>query len=277
MQAVNWAVSQPPPAETVRLFGCSGSPVQLAGGEGTAWRVDSTVLKRVEPANADYEAQLIRSLPQVGYRLAEPVQSSSGSWTLDGWAAYTIVSGQFHKGENVEERFAASRLFHQELRTAPYSPHLDEQLDPWSVAQRVAFGKQAWEASPRLAGIWDSLRDLDHAPRNSWQVSHADISGNFLFEKGLHPAIIDLTLKWSPTGFAEAVMAVDIALWEGVQLEYVLQILSPGEAELIPLAAIRRVLEIDTLHRVGGRPISIYGQVARYEDFVDLYSALTKG
>jgi hypothetical protein len=121
------------------------------------------------------------------------------------------------------------------------------------------------------------LRNLDKAPRDSWQIIHADIAGNFLIEPRLDPAIIDLTFKWSPKGFAEAVMAVDMVLWEGIPLKHVLRLLSSSEADLIPLATIRRLLEIDTLHELGGWPESIYNQADRYEEFVELYTANLKG
>jgi hypothetical protein len=69
-------------------------------------------------------------------------------------------------------------------------------------------------------------------------------------------------------------MALDIVLWEGVRLEDVLSLLEPDESELIPLATIRRLLEMDTLHRLGGFPKTIYDQVEQYEDFVELLCGL---
>lgn len=42
---------------------------------------------------------------------------------------------------------------------------------------------------------------------------HGDLTGNVLFAVGLPPAIIDFSPYWRPVAYAEAVAAVDGALW----------------------------------------------------------------
>jgi hypothetical protein len=147
---------------------------------------------------------------------------------------------------------------------------------PWTIAQHIAFGKHPWEADQRIATLLRSFSSLNRASLDTWQIVHADIAGNFLLEQGKAPAIIDLTLKWSPAGFAEAVMAVDVSVWEGVPLQKVLPLLHPQEAKFVPLAAMRRILEMDTLCRIGGRPESIFDQVPHYEAFAAQYATYVK-
>ena len=252
-------------------FGCSGTPVRLAGGQGNTWRVGDVVLKQVDVILAAYTAVVIQSLPQVGYRLASSLEPRDSVWTVEGWAGYSFVPGTFYPGKFVEERFVASRLFHRDLHFLPNARFLNEQSDPWTVAQQIAFGNREWEASPEIARLLDSLRPFEGAMPTDWQIVHADLAGNFLFEPGLDPAIIDLTLKWSPAGFGEAVMAVDIALWEAVSLDECLRCLTTNERRLIPLAIKRRLLEIDTLHRLGGWSKSIFEQVPAYQNLIDVF------
>jgi len=63
----------------------------------------------------------------------------------------------------------------------------------------------------------------------------------------------------------EAVFAVDACLWESVPWEAVVSLLSPRERRLAPLAAARRLLEVDTRHKMGNVSDAIFDQVAPYE------------
>jgi hypothetical protein len=257
-----------PSKKVLEEFGCSGTPVRLAGGQGNTWRAGDVVLKQDDLVSVAYTAVVIQSLPQAGYRLASSLEPKDSVWTVEGWAGYSFVPGTFFPGKFVEERFMVSRQFHRDLRFLPNAEFLGEQSDPWTVAQQMAFGNRDWEASSEIAPLLELLGSFEDAKATVWQIIYADIAGNFLFEPGLAPAIIDLTFKWSPAGFAEVVMAVDIVLWEGVSLDDCLRCLSPKEISLIPLAIKRRLLEIDTLHRLGGRPESIFEQVPAYENFI---------
>ena len=269
-------ITTPPNSYVLSQFGCTDNPLGLEGGEGRTWCSGNVVLKQVDPRNAGFDAGVISQLAPKGYRLATPISSADGEFSIEGWSAYSQLEGRHEVGKMVAERFETSRLFHRDLAAFPFSQHFEEMSDPWTIAQRITFGTQEWVASIQIGRLWETIQELDHATRDRWQIIHADLAGNFLFEPGLDPAIIDLTLKWSPSGFAEAVMAVDMALWEGVELERVLSLLTKAELELSPLAISRRLLEIDTLHRLGGWPSSIYQQVRRYEGLVKRYTSLLK-
>lgn len=133
------------------------------------------------------------------------------------------------------------------------------------MADRIAFGLVDWSPDPRISECLGCFRRLQEGIEACWQVIHGDVSGNFLMQDDLPPAIIDFTPKWSPSGFGEAVMAVDVTLWEGVPWEDVAPFLTPNERQLVPLAAARRLLEVDTRHKMLGLADDVFDQVAAYE------------
>jgi hypothetical protein len=136
------------------------------------------------------------------------------------------------------------------------------------VAERATFGVIDWQILPRLRSCYEDLKRWPVPTLETWQVIHGDLAGNFLFSNEKNPIILDFTPKWSPVGFGEAVMAVDICLWEQVALGDIASTLSPGERALLPLATLRRLLEVDTLYRLQGRAELHLDQVEHYHSFM---------
>jgi len=218
-----------------------------------------------DPEGAIWEAETLIDLPRIGYRIAEPLRTRDGQWVHEGWTASRFVEGFCPKGTHLAERLDASRRLHQDLAGQEYPAYFDDATDPWDRADRVAFGFMPWEADPRIAGCLARLQILQGVLEADWQVIHGDLAGNYLLLEGQPPAIIDFTPKWSPKGFGEAVMGVDVFLWEGIPWETVTGLLTPEERHLLPLAATRRLLEVDTRHRMLNLPDSVFGQVEAYE------------
>ena len=263
-----------PRASVLDAFGCLTDPTPLHGGQGAAWRSGDVVLKPAfDPVGAEWESDVLVRIPQVGFRVPEPIRTVAGAWVHDGWTAQRFVAGSMPHATHVQDRFLAARALHAGLQGVARPPHFDLATDPWAVADRVAFGDESWNLDPRIAPCYERLHRLHTAALDRWQIIHGDLAGNFLVSPGESPAIIDFTPKWSPVGFGEAVMAVDICLWEGVDLGAIEPRLLPHEVELIPLAAMRRLVEIDTRHKLHGLDDTVFNQVRAYERFAAILEA----
>ena len=265
------------PARTVlAAFGCTESAVRLAGGQGATWRSGNIVLKPMFDAEgAIWEAETLTSLPKSGYRIAEPIRAEDGRWTCERWTASRFVEGFSPKGTGLAERLAAARALHADLEDRRRPSHFDCATDPWDLADRIAFGLAEWMPDFRIAKCLERFRRLQAPIGPEWQIIHGDLSGNFLLLDGYAPAIIDFTPKWSPRGFGEAVFAIDVCLWENVPWEAMVFLLSEGESRLLPLAAARRLLEVDTRHRMLHLPDDVFSQVAAYETLAVKLETLT--
>jgi hypothetical protein len=223
---------------------------------------------------AIWEAETLTSLPKIDYRIAQPISTKDGSWTCEGWTASPFVEGFTPKGTNLQERLAAARSLHTDLEDLPRPSHFDRATDPWDLADRIAFDFADWVPDPRIAPCLERFQRLQVPIGPEWQVIHGDLSGNFLLLDGYPPAIIDFTPKWSPHGLGEAVFAIDVCLWENVLWESVVGLLSPLERRLLPLAAARRLLEIDTHHRMRNLPDDVFSQVAAYEGVASMLETM---
>lgn len=149
---------------------------------------------------ARWLAELTRSVRENGFRVSRPIAAADGRWIVDGWSAWSWVSGA-HSATRWPELLAAAAAFHETLSGAPRPEFIDRRADRWRIAARVAWGELPWA----------ELRDTIHlaalvAARGPVtlpaQLVHCDLTGNVLFEPGLPPAIIDLSLHWRPPSTA---------------------------------------------------------------------------
>src|SRR5215217_1751360 len=105
---------QPPPPPVVEMFGARGTPVNLPGGQGGAWRAGDLML-----------------------RLAPPVRAKNGSLSVDGWAAWAFLPGE-PTVSRWHEVIAAGESFHQAMTRVPRPAFLDGRTDRWFVADQIA-------------------------------------------------------------------------------------------------------------------------------------------
>jgi uncharacterized protein (TIGR02569 family) len=172
------------------------------------------VLKPVDDEpEARWLAELTRSVRENGFRVSRPIAAADGRWIVDGWSAWSWVSGA-HSATRWPELLAAAAAFHETLSGAPRPEFIDRRADRWRIAARVAWGELPWA----------ELRDTIHlaalvAARGPVtlpaQLVHCDLTGNVLFEPGLPPAIIDLSLYWRPPEYSAALVVADAITWEG--------------------------------------------------------------
>ena len=251
----------------------------LAGGQGNVFQCDQVVLKQsTNEIEVDWSCQILSSIDVNGFRLASPIPAKSGRFWFQGWSAQTFIPGKTIRGEKFTERFEASKCFHVSLRSIDCPSFLSERADPWAIADRITWHALDWDTHSAVAPVLNSLRSLEQPIGMEHQVIHGDISGNFLYETDLPLGIIDFTPYWSPVGFGEAILVVDVILWEGALLEEMLSISNcdKDSFQLIVRAAIRRLLEIDCQHRDGMRKVMPLEEVERYRNLTEQLEVVSK-
>jgi uncharacterized protein (TIGR02569 family) len=204
----------PPPVDVLAAFGAGRSePIPLAGGEGRSWLAGDVVLKPVgDETVAIWSADLLARVREDGFRVARPVASSDGRWTVLGWAASRRVEGEH--APRWAEVIGAGEAFHRAVRHEPRPRFLDARHDPWATGDRAA-----WDQIPidRSLGPIEGMDRLIASRRPvdgvQDQLIHGDLSENVLFASGMAPAVIDLSPYWRPTGFASAIVIADALLW----------------------------------------------------------------
>jgi uncharacterized protein (TIGR02569 family) len=234
------------PSAVLGAFGASAPAVRLPGGQGTAFRAGDVVLKPTGlEAEAEWTAGVFERLVEDGFRVPRPVRASNGKAVVDGWVAWRIIVGE-HEGGRWAERLEVCRAFHRALEGIARPAFLDERVDRWAVADRIAWGELPLPAASgdiaaleRLAAMRRPTAGL----RN--QVIHGDIQGNVLFADGMAPAVIDFAPYWRPAGFAAAVLVVDALAWEGAD-ESILELCGDFAAfpQLLVRAQLRRMAEV---------------------------------
>jgi uncharacterized protein (TIGR02569 family) len=236
------APGPPPPAEALVAFGASASDtIPLAGGTGRSWLAGDLVLKPVEDeAAAAWIAELLAGIEEDGFRVARPVATSDGRWTVSGWTASRRVEGVH--APRWAEVIGVGEAFHRAVRHEPRPEFLDGRDDAWALGDRVA-----WEELPiePFARSVEGLRRLADARRSIGEVDaqliHGDLTENVLFAEGLAPAVIDLSPYWRPTGFASAIVAADALLWHGAGAE-LLETTAHVSGQLLIRALIYRLV-----------------------------------
>lgn len=119
----------PPPVEVLAAFGADGSePIPLAGGEGRSWLAGDVALKPVgDETVAIWSADLLARVREDGFRVARPVASSDGRWTVLRWAASRRVEGEH--APRWAEVIGAGEAFHRAVRHEPRPRFLDARDD----------------------------------------------------------------------------------------------------------------------------------------------------
>lgn len=205
----------PPPDHVVAAFAPGSAPVPLAGGRGSAWRAGEVVLKPADttPEMQEWQAGILSSIPTDGFRVAPPPRAASGAFIVEGWIAAPFLAGS-HEPRRWPDIIAVGRRFHEALKNVARPAFLDSRADPWSIADRVAWGDLdlgPYRRRTIVSRLEPALRPL-RAPA---QMIHGDLTGNVLFADPEPPAVIDLSPYWRPPAFASAIVVADALVWEG--------------------------------------------------------------
>ena len=226
----------------------------LPGGQGGSYAAGSLVLKPThDPQSTAWCAELCRDLSGEGFRVAPPVATRDGDWTVEGWAAWQWIEGEHIVGRWAET-FDVARAFHRALEGVARPDFVDHRSDPWWVGAAVAWGECDADAPEAVASLVRPLIDrLLAACRPvelTSQVIHSDIGGNVLFADGLPPAVIDFSPMYRPVGFSLAIAAFDAITWSDADPS-ILSLLGDVDEldQLLVRAAIFRLVAAAALYR----------------------------
>jgi uncharacterized protein (TIGR02569 family) len=208
---------KPPPSFVLEAFGVSGSPVSLEGGQGSSWRVGGVVFKPLaldlDEESLAWQAEVFAATAGEGFRISLPLRAESGAFTVEGWCASEAVDGR-HEERRWAEIIAVGERFHAALAGVPRPEFFAHRTDPWSVADRVAWGEVSageFMHVKHLPRMVSALKPIS-APS---QLVHGDLGSNVLFDDQLPPAVIDFSPRWRPPAFASAIVVADALVWEG--------------------------------------------------------------
>jgi uncharacterized protein (TIGR02569 family) len=196
-------------------FGSNVAPMLLKGGQGITFRAGVIVIK---PADSIEEAAwLAMTFSQLQdtaeIRTPKPVPSINGNWIENGYVAWTYVEGKARAGADPDKSMACD-AYHRLVSHIPKPDFLATRIDPWSVADRKAWGEEhpdyGHAFTPLYRDMLSSLKEIS-LPN---QIIHGDFNGNVLLADKLPPAVIDFSPYWRPAAFAQAVILIDTAAWD---------------------------------------------------------------
>jgi uncharacterized protein (TIGR02569 family) len=197
------------------------TPRRLPGAG--AWRVGGRVLKRIgsDPSWLDWEARVLSSLEQTGFRIQRPHRSLDGSFVVDGWFARDYLPGA-HESGRWPEIISVADALHAAFDALPPSlvhPLPGPRRDAWARADRIAWDEDPMPPAPGDAdAVLGELLEARRPVRLPEQLIHGDLTGNVLFADGLPPGVIDFSPYWRPAGYAIGVIVADAVVWEGADL-----------------------------------------------------------
>jgi len=216
MDRIIYGVVAPPPTQVTALaFGSDVEPALIAGGQGTAYRAGNIILKPAGHAEEEsWTADLFENLPaSPEVRFARPIKSVEGTWIHDHYVAWTFLQGNHVNGQ-YEKKLAAGKAFHGLLKGIPKPSFLNAPRDSWSAASDVVLERKGFPYDQEFVELYNQIKPHLRPLPSDRQPVHGDLSGNFLLDSSLPPAIIDFTPVWAPNGFAEGIMLADIIAWE---------------------------------------------------------------
>ncbi len=205
-----------PPDGVLAAFGIPGAAAhRLPGGAGSTWSAGGLVLKPVDDAvEAAWVADVLADLVEDGFRVNRPVGSGTGTWVVDGWAAWTRLEGEHGTSGRWDDVLRVGERLSAALRGVPRPAFLDSRTHAWAVGDRIAWGEHPLVVAHEvLRPLAERLAALVRPELLPGQVVHGDLAGNVLFAPGLAPGVIDFTPYWRPARFCQAIVAVDAVLW----------------------------------------------------------------
>lgn len=246
MKKINYGkVIDPPTLETAKAFGSDVEPIPLQGGQGTSYVSGDIVLKPAGgKSGTEWRAEVFSNLPESSeVRFHRPIKSIHGTWEYGGYVAWTFLKGKHAKAQ-YDKKLKASHEFHKLLKGTQQPEGLKKPRGSWSTGNWVALGQKEFDYDQEFLDLYNQIKPhLKPLPEDR-QLVHGDMSGNFLIDKILPPALIDFSGAWAPNGFAEGVMLADAITWENAtpeELEVFKQV--PNIEQMAWRGALTRIAE----------------------------------
>lgn len=261
-----------PPRRVLEIYGADGPLTPLPQGQRTAWRCGDLVLKPLDMSEQmlQWQASVLTGLEgRDDLRVAPPMVAADGSLCVEGWTCWPYLAGA-HPTVEWAAVLAAGEAFHAALRHVPRPRFLEERVDDWAVADRMAWGEQPLEDHRLEPDIADLVWRLEPVDQDS-QVVHGDLAGNVLLHADLPPAVIDVSPYWRPTEYAAAVVVADALLWHDAGREVLALVEhSVDPAQMLLRAMLFRLVterrRLATGPRVNDRYRHVVTEVCRWAD-----------
>lgn len=204
----------PPSEEVVEVFGGSGKPHLLAGGEGRTYRAGNVVLKPADEGS-EYLAEIEQTISGTAeFRFPKPIRSRTGGWVHQGWSAKEFAEGSHAQGRWLEP-IETCIAFHRAISDLPRPSFIGLYDSAWSIADKVAWGEREIDHHPKTVPIARQLQRVFQPVSAQSQLVHGDLGGNLLYSGCLPSAIIDLSPYWRPAGYALGIVVADAMVDEG--------------------------------------------------------------
>ncbi len=215
----------------------ANEPRRLPGGQGAAVRAGDLVFKPTgDPERGRWLGESLAGLDhREPVRIAEPVPTLEGQFVVDNWCAWRWLDGA-HRHDAWNEILDTSAHVHRALAQLSWSPRA-EGSDPWSVADRAAWGEAPLTVPAALDALVAQLVYVDQ-PR---QVIHADLANNVVFHPDLPPGVIDISPFFRPAAYADAIVVADAIAWSGAPDELAERFLHRHGPQLLVRAVLFRV------------------------------------
>jgi uncharacterized protein (TIGR02569 family) len=232
-----------PSPEVFAAFGASDTPERMVGGRGLTWRSGQVVVRPVgDPEEAAWKSQVLAELDGSDkFIVPRPIRDDRGEWVRDGWQAIEWIPGASDE-TRVSDVVRAGAAFHRAIEGLPRPSFIAASSDPWSKADRIAWGEAPVPIDELLGFLVGEYRGVDLPA----QVIHGDLLGNVLFAEGRPPAVIDWAPYWRPQGLGAAIATVDAACWHRYSLDSLAD--GHGISQWRQLLLRALVFRIATLH-----------------------------
>lgn len=206
---------QMPAPEVLTAFGARATPERMSGGRGLTWRAGDIVVRPVgDPEESTWKSAVLATLEESDeFTVPRPIPDDRGGWVRDGWEAWEWIPGAADESR-VGEIVHAGAAFHRSIAGLPRPEFIARSDDPWSRADRMAWGEEPLPSDELLDLLSAAFRSVGSAP----QVIHGDLLGNVMFAPGRPPALIDWAPYWRPPGTGVAIAVVDAVCWHGYPL-----------------------------------------------------------
>lgn len=177
------------PGHVLTSFQVEAQVSQPLGPEwGNGVRFGHVVISAA-PAHTAWSSKVREKISVEGLRVARPVRTTDGRFTVAGFRATDFVEGS--PAARVDEAIGAALRLDEALSQVP-APTAPRE-DVWARADRAAWAEHAPPAGKQ------------------WQVAHVDFLSTCLFSGGLAPVVTDIvpSISVRPYGYSAALTLVD--------------------------------------------------------------------
>lgn len=205
--------------EILKKFNVSAVCQPLEGGQGRCFKCGDYVVKPIDDVRVyQYICQLITQLKPSGYRLDQPLKSVNHQYVEDGYALTRFQRG-VEDDNRLSEKLMISHKLHDALEKFD-TCEFPAFESPWENAHRIIWHNKPWPSNldKNSISFIKTLLASCTTVKADYQVIHADLGGNILFDDDLPPLVIDMSPAVAPVAYADAIIICDSIAWAGQSL-----------------------------------------------------------